>query len=448
MECLAALHQIPDAYDMDILEKMDLYKDLTRRYTMPELINVVDDEAIWRVPYNPPPGLGPTRYMSEAIAVLLSETSSGRYNVFAIGNHGYEGDVFLKGYLSDDEYQEVMHGRFPRTLSLIGIPGPGLCEAPEQALVVQPISVHPPRAPGGRGHEYGGYGIGYDAPPPLQPHPSQQMTSPNHFGPPHQPRGSRRPGGSFQPGNPRGTGQFTQGPKPSRKFITPVSESSSESDGSSGKEDSDSPPPTARAKAKKVIGKPQKKPPRRQRSPSEDSIGEDLVLTDDEQDGRQLMKRAAKKPTRRVGRSDDEDEAQAPPAPRRPAAHGPPKRGPLDATEVRDFAPAGGESQRKHPQAPKPGRRIGRSDDEAEYPIQPRDQRGAAGPGPPGSGGQRAPIAPGKPARVPGRADARRQERRHQVALEDEKPPELDPAEKARLDALKAANGFGKGGMP
>ncbi|KAL8761767.1 MAG: hypothetical protein Q9184_002128 [Pyrenodesmia sp. 2 TL-2023] len=427
-ECLDALnHRLPDGYILNTHEQIDLYRRLTKRFVIPELINVVDGEAIWRVPYCAE-GRGARKGITEAIASLLADVSAGRYRVCGVGTRQFEGDIFLKGPLRDFEYEKLVHGQFPPTVKHLGRPGPGLCEAPEQALLVQPTSLHPPRASGGRGHDYNGYDVGYDAPPPRQVHPSQQLIPPNHSRLSHQPRGSRRPGGSYQPGNPRGT-QFTQGPKPPRKFTTPASESSPDSNDSSA-EDSDSPTPTPKAKAKKRIAKAQRKPTRRPKSLSENSVASDvgdLTLSDHEADGYRPPKHAAKKPPRRVGRSHDEDEIRAPNPPRRPAAQGPPERGPLDTTEIRDFAPAAGEFPRRHHGAPKPGRRIGRSDDEADEATPAQGQRPA---GPPGRGGQRAPVV------------------RKRVVLEEEKPPELDPAEKARLDALKAANGFGKGGMP
>ncbi|KAI4207042.1 MAG: hypothetical protein LQ346_000760 [Caloplaca aetnensis] len=425
-ECLEAFNPLPDNYVMDNLERMDLYRRLTTRFVMPELINVVDREGIWRVPYCAE-GRGAKTCITEAIASLLTEVSAGRYRLYGIGDFRSEGDLFLKGPLLEFEYETLVHGQFPPNMRRFGRPGPGLCEAPEQALVFQSPSVHQPGAPRGSGQGYDGHGIDYNAPPPFQNQPP-----PNHFGASPQLGGSRQPRGSR-----RGGGQFVHGPRAPPKFAMPVTGSGSESDNSST-QDSDSPPPSPKAKAKKKKGKAEKKPARRQRSPSEDSVAggvEDLAISDEEPVGRRPPKHAPKKATRRVGRSDDEDEPPSQRAPQRSTSQGPPRRGPLATTEIRSFAPTNGEPQQKQPSASaasKPGRRVGRSDDEAEYSLPPRGQRSAA-PGP---------VAPGQPARTLGRADARRRERRQQAVLEDEKPPELDPAEKARLDALKAANGF------
>ncbi|KAL8896690.1 MAG: hypothetical protein Q9207_007589 [Kuettlingeria erythrocarpa] len=413
VECLEAFKPLPDIYVMNNLERMDLYRRLTTRYVMPELINVVEGEGLWRVPYCAE-GRGARTCITEAIACLLTDVSAGRYKVYGVGRSGFEGDVYLRGPLRDFEYDTLVHGQFSPTMRRLGRPGPGLCEAPEQALVLQSPTVHLPRAPRESGQGYDGYGIDDDAPPPFGNQP------PNHLGPSPQLGGSRQPRGSRP-----GAGQFVHSPRGPPQYVTPVSGPSSESDYSSV-ENSDSPPPNPQVKAKNKKGKAQKKPARRQRSPSEDSIAggvEDLAVTDEEPVGRRPPKRAPNKATRRVGRSDDEDEPPSSRAPPRPAAMSPPRRDPLATIESRDFAPANGEPQHKRPPAPaasRSGRCVGRSDDETEYVLPPRGQRSAA----------------------PRRADAWRRERGRQAVLEDEKPPHLDPAEKARLDALKTANGF------
>lgn len=470
-ECLDAINPLPGGYIMDLLEKWRLYARLIKKYTMPEFINIVDGEGIWRVPYYPRTGGSRAKYMTEAVATLMCDVSDARYKTSGLGAREFAGDIFAKGPLRDEEYQKIVHGQFPSTMTHLGGPGAGVCEAPERVLVIESTSVRPPRAPRGRDLDYNDNSVDFGAPPPRRTGPPPQRVRPGQYGPPHQGGRPAQYGPLRYPGPPGQRGPSRQPLRPGyphqppRKYITSASASDSTPDSSadSSSESHEEEEPSRKVpkgkapKGKAPKGKPKGKPSRRQRSPSVESHAAetgDLALSEGEPRGQRNRENPIRKPTRRRVRFEDEDEASAIRPPRRPAARGPPRRGPLPEIEVRDFAPTDGKPQAKLPKtlaAPKTTRRIGRCNDEDDGPTPPSGRRtAAAGPprrgSPPKTRGEDS-LDTDRPSLIPERVDARRQERRRQgrELSEDEEPPELDPAEKTRLEALKAANGFGKG---
>ncbi|KAL8933312.1 MAG: hypothetical protein Q9216_006427 [Gyalolechia sp. 2 TL-2023] len=154
----------------------------------PQLINVVDGEAIWRIPYCGGESTGDdddnrrtTTYLTEAIASTMAFLDGRRWHCFAVGWKRNEGDVLLKGPLAREEIAQLQRGQFPRSLELYGVPAPGVCGASHAAGPARGSrgqqGAHPPRESG----------------PPLQGRGQVPHPPPGPPGRGHQPRRGHRP---------------------------------------------------------------------------------------------------------------------------------------------------------------------------------------------------------------------------------------------------------------
>ncbi|KAL9027759.1 MAG: hypothetical protein Q9196_003763 [Gyalolechia fulgens] len=158
----------------------------------PELINVVDGEALWRIPHCARTDVWGT-HLPEAISCLMEQLENQRWRYFAVGTGRNVGDVFNKGPLTREEIAQIQRGRFPRSLELYGVPGPGVCVPQHQAGSGR---TGPSRA-GADPHL--GYGHG-DAPhPPRQSRGPRQQHGPR---PPRLPQPPRRQRGPHPPPGP------------------------------------------------------------------------------------------------------------------------------------------------------------------------------------------------------------------------------------------------------
>ncbi|KAI4181345.1 MAG: hypothetical protein L6R41_006678 [Letrouitia leprolyta] len=186
------------------------------QFVTPELINVVNGEAIWRIPFSGNTDLL-TTYLTETVAATLDPLSGERWKFFAIGRERNEGDLFHKGQLSRSEINQLQQRRFPRSLKMYGVPRPGVCGSshggPGRGAG---HAAHPPRGSHGpprnnhgtytgpRGGPSRGFAepeddFGYG----HAPHPPRQ---------PHGPRGGRRGGHPSGPPGPRGGQRGQRGP--------------------------------------------------------------------------------------------------------------------------------------------------------------------------------------------------------------------------------------------
>ena len=363
----------PRRPDETLEDKVEIYNSMTEK-AMPELVNVVGEGGLWRVPciyWEDNWRACPT----EVVADFMGEIE-GRWQCFALGVEYNQGDVFTFGKLTPEEIHDISYGHFPPSLSLYGIPGPGICEGPAQPQMMSP---HHPARSRAIASPYDDFDDGY-APhgpsrsvslrqPAKQHHPLALPTS----GAPSRSRSLREPAEPRSSGPQRPRHQVVQTQRP-RKYISGPSDSSSDPD------EVDSPYAAAKGKSKKTRGKPIPKPKPRQRSPSEDEEEEDEELVFD----------------------DDDDE---------PPTHLTPRPPPYN----------------------KPARHRGRSDDEDEA-FRPRLSGRLAQASAGGRGSEAT-------ARRPGLCGRRNRGRSPEE--EEEELPDMDPAEKERLEELKRENGYG-----
>ena len=169
---------------------------------VPELFNIVEGEAVWRIPCLPPsaPSTSDRRGLTEATAILMCEME-GRWRIVAAGKHRYQGNVIVRGRLSKAETSQIRQGQLPNTLRKYGIlasviraaatPGPSN-RGPENRS-----SQMPPRATTSRRGGYGGDSMGgrprQAGPPPQRPQPAPPRRVP------FEPRVPQRPAGRGPP---------------------------------------------------------------------------------------------------------------------------------------------------------------------------------------------------------------------------------------------------------
>ncbi|KAL8796442.1 MAG: hypothetical protein Q9182_007375 [Xanthomendoza sp. 2 TL-2023] len=415
--------------DSSLEEYLEVYYDLWT-ISIPEFINVDDEtnKGIWRIPVKP----GSDIRAIPAIAMMLigvDAIASRRKRIWSVHGEGVDrhaGEIFLIGRILPSEREAFLHGEFPATLLLLGDPGP--------MVPLRPRAEDLARFPG-------------------RPSTVQNRHDPSGMHSVHVPRPSHQQARGHQRGNhhldrgmdrrmDRGMDLMARRPERQRQAVRrqprgPVnvagSSSSTDSDSDNGSDESDAPRkfkkgkamkgnPQGKTKAKthgrgemsfdseEEVGLPsgrkqggapkiqhKGKPARRQRLPPDDEI----TYSADEGRGMGGMPRApARRAARGRGRSDEEEEPTI--------GHG---RRPAPT------AGAQGEAPQQAGRRPE-GRRRGRS---------PSDFEAQA---PPGGNA-------GRPARRP--AGGRQPDR---SPTEDDAPPYLDPAEQARLNALKAQNNY------
>lgn len=107
------------------MSKEELWRYLkTQTKKQPELTNVADGHALWKIPF-----CDDHVGISKAISVVMDELE-GRWSCQALGVHENAGEIYEVGLLSGDELEDIMQGRFPKSLELYGVPGPGVCVGP------------------------------------------------------------------------------------------------------------------------------------------------------------------------------------------------------------------------------------------------------------------------------------------------------------------------------
>ncbi|KAL9601783.1 MAG: hypothetical protein Q9219_002273 [cf. Caloplaca sp. 3 TL-2023] len=383
-------HLLSACDDVNSLKKVALCYFQHFHKAMPELFNVMDNQALWRVPYYS--SQGPDENLTEGIAMLMCALGMGRWRIAGVGRERCAGDVILIGPLHRAEFEQIVYGSFPENLQVFGVPGPGLCEDPGQHLTIRDLMSL-----------------------------LMQQLSPNEYGNGSMPSASitTPPQQSFrfhQPPTAPHVRQFRQPPRQPRQAIqhhaprryvdrdsdTGSSDPASGSSAEATSSEEEAPKRTrkttarertARRRSPSVEEYENDEPPRRQRAPTKEST----------------------RHGRGRGRDSDSDEVSA-------------------AAEKAQRQAAGGRHGRAAQRGSARGNR-GRSpseEDEDELSAAVHStQRQAAG---------------GRQGRAVEREPARRNRGRSPSDEEDVEPPAVDPAEKAKLEELKAANGYGKKG--
>ncbi|KAL9005460.1 MAG: hypothetical protein Q9188_001785 [Gyalolechia gomerana] len=214
----------PEEHPPEDLSLLESWKIMIED-AMPELVNVVDGEALWRIPYCDRTDVWGT-YLAEAVSTLMEVLEGERWLCFAVGVGRNVGDVFNKGPLSRQEIAQIQRGSFPRSLELYGVPGPGVCEPQHQAGSGRAKGSRPSR---GAPDPHDDYAHDYDRNPPRQSRQPGQQRPPRHQrGPQHGPRPPRQP----QP--PRGQRGPPPLPGPSARGHYPPTGADSPSSLSSG----------------------------------------------------------------------------------------------------------------------------------------------------------------------------------------------------------------------
>ncbi|KAL8645733.1 MAG: hypothetical protein Q9210_006546 [Variospora velana] len=266
-------------------EAMALYHSMLPIVT-PLFFNVVSGQACWRIPRSR--AKGSAQQMPSAMALLLCNFNPG-WECLGLGIGPYEGELIIRGPLSESELLELGHGSFPKTLERYGLPGLGVCEESKQVAVIKfaATSVRTPKGPRAPVSTYHEFSIGNTA---------------SYGGRPRQPR------------KPSQLSVASHVPRKPRRYNVSLSSSSPSTD---PEEELD--PKGKQAKKSKAKGKA----PRRLRSRSVESVmgkAGRLAISDGEP---RRSKKPARKPTYPIAKSDDEAEAR--PSRRAATAKGPPR---------------------------------------------------------------------------------------------------------------------------
>lgn len=219
--------------DISFDERLDLFQHY-RPFVTPNLINVIPGKAIWRLPYYP--ASGRSEYLTEGMAFLTFDLFMN-FQFLAVGAEQNRGDIFLTNRIKPHEQHSLESNRYPDSLSLFGVPGPGVCGRPLDPQMMSTSLVNP----------YNDFGSSRVPVPSHGPRTFLQLE-----GPP--PRSHQQ--------YPR-TQQGIRGPR--RKFASDT-ESSSES--GSGSDTATEAPRKQQPKGKGKNGKAKSKPKTRHHSPS------------------------------------------------------------------------------------------------------------------------------------------------------------------------------------
>ncbi|KAL8777406.1 MAG: hypothetical protein Q9213_007878 [Squamulea squamosa] len=377
-----------------------LYERLTSQ-VVPLFFNIVDARGLWKIPRTPD-------HTTEAIAVAMNSMQP-RWAPYC---KDPEGGLIVVSMppLTDIEIYDILAGRYPPTLAQLGKPAPGICGEPvgparpslgpsmNDLYVVERNRIGQPPLP--QTHRYIGQGSlpldhSYISQTPVPLALDQRRLEMN-----------LRPGPSRQPRPVR------QRPMVPLEHTSHISVSSSNSTDSSDAETgsgsqsssgsgSESEAPRKSTKGKSTKGKSQKKSGVKPKGKSQRGHQSSSESESDDDTSRRPMKTVkdkikgkakptARKSTRALGRSDDEEGPSAP-VRRRPAA--------------------------------KKDRRDPESEDLGRGHQAPRPSSKTAGK-----------MLGGQP----------RGKSRGRSPSDDEAPPHVDPIEQAKLAALKAQNGYGE----
>ncbi|KAL8988210.1 MAG: hypothetical protein Q9177_002682 [Variospora cf. flavescens] len=132
---------------MSRAEAMALYHSMLPTVT-PLFFNVVSGQACWRIPRWRGKASS-ARQMPSAMALLLCNFNPG-WECLGLGIGPHEGELIIRGPLSEVELLELRHGSFPKTLEQYGLPGLGVCEESKQVAVIKSnagTSIHTPKGP-------------------------------------------------------------------------------------------------------------------------------------------------------------------------------------------------------------------------------------------------------------------------------------------------------------
>ncbi|KAL8948407.1 MAG: hypothetical protein Q9222_005409 [Ikaeria aurantiellina] len=350
-----------------------------REVVVPEFINVYGDCGAWRIPHNPE-----RLHEMNVIAVMLTKLEP-RWTVVAVGVDECAFDIFLQGRLTDIELHDIRRGRFPASLARLGKPGAGVCEGPPQRQLAGRTQ-RPPNHRGFPGADpiFATHTIHRH---PDEHHPLDHQYQPGIFHHGAHDMAGRQPQHRTPMAHPRGgpLGGPMVGPmgKPTGGgMVGPTARPRGRGSYVAASSDSSLSSSSSSDSDSDSDSSSPERSPKKKKKPTK---------------SKKPMKKFAK---RRSSLVDDEDGS----ADERPQA-----------------------KRSTRPPAAKPTtRRRGRSPDDDEEAAPPPPPR-AAGP----SKAQRPPPKPGGHEKQDGNGS------------EDEGPPPMDPAEKARLDALKAKNGYG-----
>ncbi|KAL8766041.1 MAG: hypothetical protein Q9209_007070 [Squamulea sp. 1 TL-2023] len=398
------------------------YHRLTSQ-VVPELFNIVDGRALWRIARTPD-------HTTEAIAAAISFIQPDRWVLIAVG---FQGELVMRSadVLTEMEMFEIAANRLPRTFAKLGKAGPEMCGQPMSTARPSPgpsmidlyamerNRIGQPPLP--KTHHYIGQ-------PSLHRDQSSVSQTPRPLildqrrldmylrpGPSRQPRAVRQ-----RPIIPmEHTSHISVSSSNSTDSTDAESESGSQSSSGSG---SESEAPRKSTKGKSTKGKSRgksgvkskRKSQRDQRRSSESGSDNDTPRRPTKSVKDKLKgktKPTARNSTQGRGRSDDEEEPSLRNR-RRPAA----------------------EKDGRDPESEDEGR--GRARGKAPKLFGQRPGRSPSGNRTPKPSNKKAGKTPG------GRSGGKS---RGRSPSDDEAPPHVDPIEQARLEALKAQNGYGKG---
>ncbi|KAI4271390.1 MAG: hypothetical protein LQ337_006048 [Flavoplaca oasis] len=450
----AAMSEYRDPHTVSAGELMQLYH-AGATITTPVFSNIDLEKGlgIWRIPAV---NNGP-RETPAGMALLLSTIDKklcGRVWGYSAPGRDFAGeDIYLSGQLSRLELEVFLRGEFPVTLGCFGVPAPFMGMPGKQILTMDQI-------------------FGRPTADPIRTNPYEVSSSPGGLPPPPRRSGRRGINGPPDSGMTRymdqgmGRDMGLGFPATHRRLAyrqpMPITaniiESSSSDDTSTNSDASESESDTRKrgTKKKNPKSKPQgksqskgqKKAQRRKQSSSESSESSQSESEDEpRRKPKKTVKKAKAKPIegrRRRSPSDDEAAYSADEKRKKGKAKAPVQK---SKPERDDRGP----SRHKALEAPeRSGRKTrGRtpSDDEGQAPS--RGNKGEP------SKGEYRPAGPvkkiseqkaqGASSGKAGKAQEGPSEGKHRgrIAPENVGPPRVDPAEQARLDALKAQNGYG-----
>ncbi|KAL9618891.1 MAG: hypothetical protein Q9204_008351 [Flavoplaca sp. TL-2023a] len=443
-----------DPQDMSEGELMQIYHAGSAT-TTPEFSNIDPEEKVgfWRIPAV---NMG-VRTTPAGMALLLSIIDfkvCGRvWRYLAEGVGPDRGDIYLSGRLSQPEMDAFL-GRaikFPDTLWLLGIPAP-IMGLPQRRIMTPDDMLRRPMVDSIRADSYAmPTSLGGLPPPPgrsgrrgINGPPDGGMTR-------YMDQSMGRDMDLGFPATHRRLAHRQPMSVTANIIVSSPSEDTTDSDASESESDTQKRGTKKKNPKSKPQGKSQskgqKKAQRRKQSSTESSESESESEDEPRRKPKKTVKKAKPKPIEgRRRRSPSDDKAAYSADERR-------KKGKAK-TPVRNNKPEGKDrepSRRKALEAPeRPGRRTrGRSpsDDEGQTPSKgnkgdPSEGRSRAeGPGKKVSELKDQGASSGKA----GKAQEGPSEGKHRGRIPPESvgPPRLDPAEQAKLDALKAQNGYG-----
>ena len=353
----------------------------------PELFNVVGRKGTWRIPRG---GNSSTEACATAFTLL-----EPRFWPIGEGNGEHYGDLIMEGPLFDYEINDIRHGRFPPSLALFGRPAPGICGRPPAHGPAHGGMVrHPPgaRVPHGELNHLGQ--VEFD-PIEFPDDPvrfdessddSLHLVEDLHFNDDDFENNTRRRYGNRTPPTPPGLGFRGRRSPPPRQPRAPR-----QMQGPPPRQGRMAMPPNHRAGA--------------YTAGISSASSSDIDLSDSD----------SPDPKKKKGKGKGKAPIKAKKAPKTKSAK--------EASYSADERPR----SRRPPPPKAQARRRGRSDDEDDAPA-------------PGLSRRPAPAPKGAGRRNRGRSPEEEEED------DDEVPPPIDAAEQAKLDALKAQNGYGKKG--